>query len=65
MLCDFKLFYRSSSIQKMKHVLRPNLQFLKFEACNTVLNDIYNRCEPMIHSIQPPKHTKRPKAGID
>ena len=34
MLWDFKLFYHSSSIQEMKHVLRPNSRFLKFEARN-------------------------------
>ena len=28
----FKLFYHSSSIQEMKHVLRPTSRFLKFEA---------------------------------
>ena len=32
MLWDFKLFYRSSSIIEIKHVLRPNSRFLKFEA---------------------------------
>ena len=34
MLWDFKLFYHSSSIQEMKHVLKPNSRFLKFEARN-------------------------------
>ena len=43
MLWDLKLFYHSSSIQEMKHVLRPNSRFLKFEARN-VLNDIGNYC---------------------
>ena len=32
MLWDFKVFYRSSSIKEIKHVLRPNSRFLKFEA---------------------------------
>ena len=34
MLWDFKLFYHSSFIQGMKHVLRPNSHFLKFKARN-------------------------------
>ena len=34
MLWNFNLFYQSSSIQEMKHVLRPNSRFLKFEARN-------------------------------
>ena len=55
MLWDFKLFCRRSSIQKMKHVLRPNSRFLKFETRNESRNDIGNRCKPMIKKIQPPK----------
>ena len=43
-LWDFKLFYHSSSIQEMKHVLRSNSRFLKFEARTDVLNDIGNHC---------------------
>ena len=56
MLWDFKLFYHSSSVQEMKHVLRLNSSFLKFEARNKSENDVGNRCQPMIKSIQPPKH---------
>ena len=37
MLWNFNLFYHSSSIQEMKHVLRPNSRFLKFEARNNSL----------------------------
>ena len=54
MLWDFKLFYHSNSVQEMKHVFRSNLRFLKFEARN-VLNDIGNRCKPIIKNIQRPK----------
>ena len=32
MLWNFNLFYHSSSIQEMNHVLRPNSRFLKLEA---------------------------------
>ena len=35
MLWNFNLFYHSSSIQEMKHVLRPNSRVLKFEARQT------------------------------
>ena len=38
MLWNFNLFYHSSSIQEMKHVLRPKSRFLKLEACNNCLN---------------------------
>ena len=48
----FKLFYHSSSIQNMKHVLRPNSKLAKI----IVLNDIANRCKPMIKKLRPPKH---------
>ena len=34
MLWDFKLFYHNSSIQEMKHVLKPNSPFLQFQAHN-------------------------------
>ena len=54
MLWDLKSFYHSSSIQEIKHVLRLNSPFLKFEARREVLNDIGNLSKPK--NIQPPKH---------
>ena len=40
MLWDLKSFYHSSSIQEIKHVLRFNSRFLKFEARREVFHDI-------------------------
>ena len=45
----FKLFYRSSSIHEMKHVLRPNSRFLKSEARRMSLQ---RPCQPF--EVQPP-----------
>ena len=53
MLWDLKSFYLSSSIQEIKHDLRLNSRFLKFEARREVLNDIGNLSKPK--NIQPPK----------
>ena len=54
MLWDLKSFYHSSSIKEIKHVLRLNSRFLKFEARRDVSNDIGNLSKPK--NIQPPKH---------
>ena len=37
MLWNFKLFYHNSSIQEMKHVLRPKSRFLKLETRSSSL----------------------------
>ena len=60
MLWDFKSFYHSSSIQEIKHVLRPNSSFLKFEARKEVLNNIDNLCiqTDAKKNIQPPKYLR-------
>ena len=55
MLWNFNLFYHSSSIQEMKHVLRPNSRFLKVEARNNSLNGY---CQPLQTDDKKPSSTK-------
>ena len=53
MLRDFKCSYHSSFIQEMKHVLRPNSRFLKFEARNELSLKVtvdLQGCLPKNHS---------------